>query len=95
MYLSAQVKNSITKILVQRDVKRAAIFGSFARGDATDDSDIDLIIEFSGKQKSLFDLVELKSQLEETLSKEVDLITYNSLHPLLRDIILSEQVIIL
>ena len=76
-------------------VKRAALFGSFARGDATEESDIDLLIEFKGKKKSLLDLAALKIQLEESLGRNVDLITYNSLHPLLRNRILSEQVIIL
>ena len=95
MNLSLNVKKSIIKILVDGGVKRAALFGSFARGDATEDSDIDLLIEFKGKKKSLLDLAALKIQLQENLGKNVDLLTYNSLHPLLRDRIISEQVIIL
>ncbi len=95
MNLPLNVKKSILKILVDGGVKRAALFGSFARGEVTEDSDIDLLIEFKGKKKSLLDLAALKIQLQESLSKNVDLITYNSLHPLLRDHILSEQVIIL
>jgi hypothetical protein len=95
MQLSQSTKKTISKILVDSGVKRAALFGSFARGDATEDSDIDLLIEFKGKQKSLLDLAALKIQLQESLGKNVDLITYNSLHPLLRDRILSEQVTIL
>ena len=95
MNLSKNIKKSISKILIEGGVKRAALFGSFARGDATEDSDIDLLIEFKGKRKSLLDLAALKIHLEESLGKKVDLITYNSLHPLLRDRILSEQVIIL
>lgn len=82
-------------MLLESGVKRAALFGSYARGDATKDSDIDLLIEFRGKNKSLLDLAELKINLEDNLGKHVDLITYNSIHPLLRDRILSEQVIIL
>ncbi len=95
MNLSLNTKKSISKILIESGVKRAALFGSFARGDATKDSDIDLLIEFKGKKKSLLDLAALKIQLEESLGKHVDLITYNSLHPLLRDRILAEQIIIL
>ena len=90
-----KVKKSILKLLQASGVKRAAIFGSFARNEATEESDIDLLIEFKGKNKSLFDLVALKLQLEEELGRPVDVITYNSLHPLLRDRILAEQVIIL
>lgn len=95
MNLSQETKKSISKILHEGGVKRAALFGSFARGDATEESDIDLLIEFKGKKKSLLDLAALKIQLEENLGKNIDLITYNSLHPLLRDRILSEQVIII
>jgi len=95
MNLSKNIRKSIYKTLIEGGVKRAALFGSFARGDATEDSDIDLLIEFKGKTKSLLDLAALKIKLEESLGKNVDLITYNSLHPLLRDRILSEQVIIL
>jgi predicted nucleotidyltransferase len=91
----SKLKKSISRLLIASGVKRAAIFGSFARGDATKQSDIDLLIEFKGKNKSLFDLVALKLQLEEKLGRHVDLVTYNSLHPLLRDRIIAEQVIIL
>lgn len=95
MNLSISAKKSISKILVESGVERAALFGSFARGDATKDSDIDLLIEFKGKKKSLLDLAALKMKLQEDLGRNVDLVTYNSLHPLLRERILSEQVIIL
>lgn len=87
-------RKSITSILKKNGVKKAAVFGSFARGEAKKESDIDLLIEFKGK-KSLFDLVGLKIELEESTGRNVDVVTYASLHPLLRDRILSEQVCIL
>ncbi|NMX21194.1 hypothetical protein C5S30_01880 [ANME-1 cluster archaeon GoMg4] len=43
-------------ILVRHGVKKIAIFGSYARGDAKPESDIDILVEFSGR-KSLLDLV--------------------------------------
>lgn len=84
------IKRIIAKILPKYDVKRAALFGSYATGTNTKKSDVDLLVEFEGK-KSLFDLAELKNELEEKLKKEVDVLTYNSLHPLLKERILSEQ----
>ena len=60
----------------------------------TEDSDIDILVEFQGT-KSLLDLVRLKMELEEVLKCRVDVLTYNSLHPLLEKQILSEQVEIL
>ena len=61
------IKKKILPILKRHDVKRAAIFGSFARGEAKANSDVDLLIEYKSKDKSLFDLVDLKSELELTL----------------------------
>lgn len=87
------IKAKITPILESEDVVKAAIFGSHATGEAKEDSDLDLLVEFGGR-KSLFDLVGLKLELEKALKKRVDLLTYRSIHPLLKDIILNEQKII-
>lgn len=91
----SEIKKKIITILKKNDVKRAAVFGSVARGTAKKASDIDLLVEFKGNDKSLLDLSGLKIELEEKLNKKVDLLTYNSLNPLLREIILSEQKVIL
>lgn len=74
-------------------VKRAAVFGSTVRGDAKKNSDIDILIEFKNK-KSLLDLVGLELDLAKQYGRKVDLVTFASLHPLLRDRILKEQYII-
>lgn len=91
--------SSITKkalpILEKHAVKRASIFGSFARGSANLKSDVDFLIEYKKNDKSLFDLVDLKLDLEETLDRKVDIITYHSIYPGLRERILAEQVVIL
>lgn len=89
-----EIKRKIIPRLKQYNVLRAAIFDSFAKGQITEDSDIDILIEFKG-QRSLFDLANLKIELEELLRRRVDLLTYNSLHPLLRKKILDEQEVIL
>lgn len=90
------IKKQIAPILKCYDVKRAAVFGSYATGDAKKRSDVDILIEFEDKKrKSLLDLVGLQLALEETLNRKVDVLTYDSLHPLLRDRILQEQKVIL
>jgi len=89
-----KIKNKILPILQRYDVVRSAIFGSFARGENTEGSDIDILVEFGG-EKSLLDLAGLKIALEESLKIKVDVLTYNSLHPLLRERILREQRVIL
>ncbi len=89
-----EIRDEILKSLKRNDVKRASLFGSIVRGELTDESDIDILVEFRGK-KSLLDLVGLKLELEELLKRKVDVLTYNSLHPLLKDSILREQEVIL
>jgi hypothetical protein len=88
------LRDKIILILQRNDVKRAAVFGSFVRGEQKADSDIDILVEFKG-EKSLLDLSGLKIELEEALQRKVDVLTYNSLHPLLKDRILKEQKVIL
>jgi predicted nucleotidyltransferase len=88
------VAEKIIDILRRNGVKRAAFFGSIVRGEMTDESDVDLLVEFE-KRKSLLDLAGLKIELEEALNRRVDVLTYRSLHPLLKERILAEQVRIL
>ena len=88
------IKKILIKVLMEHEVKKAALFGSIVRGEATEDSDIDLLIEFKGR-KSLFDLAGLKLELQELLRRKVDVVTYKSLHPLLKERILSEEEVIL
>ncbi len=84
----------IINVLEKYGARRAALFGSIVRGEATKESDIDLLIEFEGR-KSLLDLVGLKLELQELLKRKVDVLTYGSLHPLLKERILNEQEVIL
>ncbi|NOR78226.1 MAG: hypothetical protein GQ523_07370 [Methanophagales archaeon] len=89
-----EIKKTLIDVLRKYEVKKAALFGSIVRGEATEESDIDLLIEFEGR-KSLLDLAGLKLELQELLRRRVDVLTYKSLHPLLRERILSEQEVIL
>ena len=89
-----QIRGMIIEVLRKHGVRKAALFGSIVRGEATEESDIDLLIEFEGR-KSLLDLAGLKLELQESLRRKVDVLTYKSLHPLLKERILSEQEVIL
>jgi predicted nucleotidyltransferase len=77
----------------QNDVIRIGVFGSMARGEATEQSDIDLLIEFSTR-KSLLALVALERKLSLALGRKVDLLTEAAISPYLRDRILHEQQVI-
>lgn len=89
-----QIKRKAIPVLKEAGVTRSAIFGSYVRGEAKGDSDIDILVELP-KGRSLLDLVRLEKKLEEVLGKKVDLLTYNSVHPLLEDYIGQDQLRIL
>ena len=88
-----EIASLIKPILLSFEIKRASLFGSFAKGNDTETSDVDLLVEFS-EGKSLFDLIRLEMKIEEVLNRKVDVITFNSIHPYLKESILSEQVVI-
>jgi len=73
--------------------RRVALFGSFGRGDAGPDSDVDLIVEFASPT-GLLGLVRLERELTEVLARSVDLLTEAAISPHLRDRILREQRVI-
>ena len=89
-----KIKKQIVPILKEAGVLKSSLFGSVVRGEARPDSDVDILIEFP-KDKDMFDLIDLEEKLKSKLRKKVDLITYRSIHHLLRDNILKEQVRIL
>lgn len=72
-------------------VKRLSVFGSVARGEAGDGSDIDVLVAF--EQRATFDLfMELKFYLEELLGIKVDLVTEKTLRPDVRREIEKEMI---
>lgn len=72
-------------------VSSIALFGSFAREDAKDSSDIDILVEFN-RPVGLFEFARLKLYLEKILGREVDLVTPDALRKEMRDDILREAV---
>lgn len=87
------IKRQIIPILKLEGVTKASIFGSFATGDETERSDVDLLVRFQGGA-SLLDLSRLKLKLEEKIGRKVDVLTYDSVHPYLKKIVLEEQKLI-
>lgn len=64
-------------------IRRAAIFGSLARGEGRPDSDIDLLVTFTAP-KSLLAVVRLERELGFELGRKVDLLTEEAISPLIR-----------
>ena len=79
------LKNCKEELFPRYFIKRMGIFGSYARGEASDNSDIDVLVELS--QPIGLDFITLADELEAKLNIKVDLLTFNSLKPSLRKII--------
>lgn len=90
----AQIKQSILPILERYGVSKAALFGSTVTDQMRADSDIDILVQIDS-DISLLDFVGLKIELEEALNRNVDLVEYGTINPLLRERILKEQRVIL
>ena len=78
-----EVKLKITPILSRYGIKRAAIFGSVARGEARPDSDVDLLVKIGKLPFGIWGFVGLKQDLEQALDKKVDVISEAAINPLL------------
>jgi hypothetical protein len=72
-------------------VKSIAIFGSTARDEAREDSDVDVLVEFS-REVGLFDFLDVKEKLERIVGRRVDLVTDDALRSQMRPTILKEAV---
>ena len=73
-------------------MSQVSLFGSFARDEARDDSDVDVLVEFS-RPIGLFEFVRLQRELSRRVGRNVDLVTAAALKPQLRDRILQEAVV--
>ena len=76
--MSERIESIACTVLMQYPVKRAAFFGSAARGDMSEQSDIDMLVEFLPDSRGL-DFFGLRADLEEAFGCRVDLITWNAL----------------
>ena len=86
-----QIKTKVYPVFKKFRVSKSAVFGSIARGEAKKNSDIDILVQLPA-DSSLLDLIALKIELEKKLGKNVDLLTYKSISPLLKATVLKDQI---
>ncbi len=79
----------LAEICKANDIVFLGVFGSYARGEETPESDVDLLVRFA-KGKSLLQLVRIERELSERIGRRVDLMTEPSLSTYLRKSILEE-----
>ncbi|WP_235620344.1 nucleotidyltransferase family protein [Prochlorothrix hollandica] len=77
-------------LLATYQITRLGIFGSYARGEQRDESDIDILVEYDNAP-SLYRLIELRDYLSELFAIKVDGVTRNGLKERIREKVLSEQ----
>lgn len=88
------IKEAIIRVLKAHGAARISIFGSYARGEAGPESDIDILVRF-GRPRSLIQLVTIEDELRLALHRNVDLLTEKAVSPYLRDVVLRDEVVIL
>jgi predicted nucleotidyltransferase len=86
-----EIREKAVPILKRARVRRAAVFGSAARGDMRGSSDIDLLVEVQ-RPYGLFTFLSIKADLEDALGRNVDLVEYAMLKESLRDRALKDAV---
>jgi predicted nucleotidyltransferase len=84
-------KEQINKIALKYGIRSVRVFGSFARGEETADSDIDLLVELEPRC-SLLDIISMKYEIEDLTGRNVDVISENGISPYLVEIITKEAV---
>jgi len=89
-----QIKSAVLPILKKYGVLKSALFGSFASGEQNKKSDVDILVKMP-RGSSLFELVDLRFELKDKLKRDVDLVTYESVHPRLKDKIMASSTSIL
>lgn len=85
-----EIKQTALPIFKAAGINHSAIVGSYARGEENSKSDIDFLVTFPNNT-TLMDIVRLKRVLENTLNKEVDLISMNALSPMIKDSLIANQ----
>lgn len=93
VYSIEEIKQIVAPIAQAYGIQRVFLFGSYARGEATSTSDLDFRVD-KGSLKGLFALGGLYSDLEESLDKELDLLTTGSLEPTFLNQIANEEILI-
>ena len=88
--IELKIKEVKTILEQNFNVEEIGIFGSYARNEAVEESDIDILVKF--KKPIGWEFIDLKDFLEQVLGKQVDLVTEKALKPQMRDTILREVI---
>jgi predicted nucleotidyltransferase len=93
MLTREKIEAVVQEVAPKYAIKRVYLFGSYARGDATEQSDCDFRIE-GGNFKSLYDIIGLHLDFEDALGKSVDVVESDCIIPSFYDAIKNEEVLV-
>jgi len=74
MLTISEIQTAVEKIAPQYPISRVELFGSYAEGNATSDSDVDVLVEFLKRPITLFDFCGFQQELSELLEVRVDIL---------------------
>jgi predicted nucleotidyltransferase len=94
MKLDSDKKRLIADYLSTRPVLRAYLFGSYVRGEADADSDIDLLVDLDHSQRIGLQFIQMRIDLEKLLNAKVDLVSSNGLSKYLKPLVDQEKQLI-
>lgn len=94
MKLEQDKLESLRRFFTDKPVKRAYLFGSFARGDAHEGSDIDILVELDYSQKIGLKFLSMQIALEEMLNRKVDFVTERSLEEFMKPFVEKEKLLL-
>lgn len=80
---NVQIRQLLTPILKSFDIRYAALFGSVARGQGREDSDVDLLVDI-GHPMGMISYMQFINQLEKTLNVSVDVVPLKNIQPSLK-----------
>lgn len=94
MYLTDKEIEQIKKFFADKPAKRVYLFGSYARGDADENSDIDLLIDWDYSKKIGWDFIDWWTDLKQLTNKDVDIVSSDFLCPRREKYILNDKTLL-
>jgi predicted nucleotidyltransferase len=93
--ISKEAKQKIDELCRKYKVKELSLFGSRVRGEATDKSDFDFLVDFlPDARMTLFEFSGMQLELQDMLGEKVDLVPKNGLKPRIKDSVLAEAQVV-
>jgi predicted nucleotidyltransferase len=89
----ASKREEILRLAEKSGIYNVRVFGSFARGEAREDSDLDLLINMED-DRSLFELIGFWRDVKELVGREVDVVEEEAMSPYMKKYILKDAVLL-